>query len=152
MKVSRVTTTDIFPDTVFLKAHCSCGDDDHTHTLEMEIPYDDLDIIDLVIHHKSVTPYNRYGTTFKEKVYYWWKDKVARFEWIVSIIFRGYVETQSSFMFSGINHIDAYIKALEDAKKFLVESADKKRRAKALEQSGILDSEGNHTFINLSEN
>lgn len=105
----------------FLKAHCSCLDDDHVHTLIVE--YDEeLDIVDLMIYAKAFTPYkdNFHCKGFWEHLTYWYKDKVQRFKWIMSIIFRGYIEVETSFEFHGVEQINSYLSALSHSKDLIL--------------------------------
>lgn len=106
-----------FDNSHFLKAHCTCMDDDHVHTLNVD--YDEeLDMLDLVMYVKSFTPYkdNFHCKGFWQHLEYWYKDKVQRFKWIMSIIFRGYVETEASFEFHGVEQINDYLSALANSR------------------------------------
>ena len=105
----------------FLKAYCSCLDDDHVHTLNMDLD-EELDLVDLVMYHKAFTPYkdNFHCKGFLQHLEYWYKDKVQRFKWIISIIFRGYIEVEASFEFHGVEQINDYLTALANSRDQLL--------------------------------
>jgi hypothetical protein len=107
----------VFEDSVFLNAHCSCGHENHQQTLE--IFTDDLDThdINLTIYSKIFTPYMSYNPTcWQDKVEYFYKDVKRRIEWIISIVFKGYVEAENIFTLHGQEQIDDYIDAISRAK------------------------------------
>lgn len=106
-----------YDNSLWLKAHCTCMDNDHVHTLNLDFD-EELDILDLVIYHKSFTAYkdNFHCKGFWQHLEYWYKDKVQRFKWIMSIIFRGYIETEASFEFHGIEQINDYLSALANGR------------------------------------
>lgn len=118
---TRVCTMGEFETSVFLHAHCSCGHENHSQTLEIELD-EDCDIINLLIYSKIVTPYVHEpscNAPFLEKVEYFYKDWKARFSWIISIIFKGYVQAENVFTLDGDKQIEDYIDAISRAKNVI---------------------------------
>lgn len=106
-----------YNNAAFLKAHCSCLDDDHIHTLVVDYD-DDLDIIDLIIYTKAFTPYkdNFHCKGFWQHLVYWYKDKCQRLSWIMDIVFKGYIQVETSFEFHGEEQIEDYLTTVANAK------------------------------------
>lgn len=112
-----------FKSSTFLKAHCSCGSDEHTHTLILEVPYDDLDIIDLTLYAKVTTRWrdtyhDSYWTAFTHTI----KDLYQRLVWSIKLMVVGYIETETSFEFHGEEQIDAYLLAITEAKQKIIDN------------------------------
>lgn len=117
--VSHLTKVAEFNNSEFLKAHCSCLSDDHIHTLVIEVPYDDLSVIDLTIYAKAFsTRYDHSDISFKDRL----NDWKHRFGLAFKVLFNGYIEVETSFEFQGVNQIDEYIEALQEAKYRLIEN------------------------------
>lgn len=152
MTTNRICKVAEYNNSVFLKAHCSCIDDDHVHTLILG--YDtELNLLNLEIYAKSFTPWGNYDNakTPLEKIEKIFKDWKRRISWIFSIIFKGYVETETSFEFYGEDQINDYLNALQEAKLKIKLFNDRKRRKKALISSGIINEDGDQTLINVSQ-
>jgi hypothetical protein len=116
---NRICVMDEFEDAIFLHACCSCGHEDHQQTLEVEVSDGD---INLTIYSKIVTSYIHepsYDCTRTEKLEYHWKDWSRRIKWILSIVFKGYVEAENVFSFHGSEQIDDYLDAISRAKNQL---------------------------------
>lgn len=93
---------------IMYKAHCSCSSDDHTHTLELEYS-EDLEMVCLNIYHMSRTNY-------------WTKSVWHRFKVACRVLFSGYIEYSSEFLFDNEKQIDAYINALQQGRERLKKS------------------------------
>ena len=106
----RAMKTEEFKDAVYYRVACSCGSDEHDVTLELE---KDSVFEDLTL-------------TFYKKIYYTshWKPNFFSRLWIrikgvIKLLFTGYIELESDFILQGEEHIDSFIKALEEGKHLI---------------------------------
>lgn len=141
---NRICVMDTFEDSIFLHAHCSCGHEDHQQTLELEVSDGD---INLLVYSKIVTPYIHepsYDCTWIEKLEYHYKDWSRRIQWILSIVFKGYVEAENVFTFHGSSQIDDYLDTISRAKNQLwLERERAKKIVQPVEDSVKYNSELN---------
>lgn len=109
----RVMKTNEFEDSVYYRATCSCGSDEHDITIEFEI---DKDIDHMIF------------LNFYKKVYWsanwksndnWFKNILFRIKGAFKILFFGYLELQEDFILEGEEHIDSFINALKEGKEYL---------------------------------
>ncbi len=99
-------------DTIFYKAHCSCGSDEHTQTLILDLDKDA--VIMLSIHSKIWTHYNNsWCDTWQERLDLWWKSQKLKWKQVYKLIFTGQIEGENEFMFYGKDQIQSYIDALQ---------------------------------------
>lgn len=85
-----------YDDMILYKAHCECGDDNHTQTLILE--YDDhVDMITMSISGKIVAGvYNRY-----------WIARFFKRIWLsLKMLFTGHLEAEGSVLISGADNIE----------------------------------------------
>jgi len=108
----RVMKTSEFNDAVFYRAACSCGSDDHDLAIEFER---DPKIPDMIFlnFYKDLAWSSYWGdTNFFSRM--WRRLKTS-----LRILFMGYIEVEESFILQGEEHIDSFIKALEEGKQFI---------------------------------
>lgn len=94
-----------FRDSIFYKAACDCGSDDCTQTLILE--YDRLGkFISLDMYAKESFSSYYSGRSWVER--FWLRVKAA-----FKILFMDYIDVEGDFVFSGEEHIQDYIIALQ---------------------------------------
>lgn len=92
----KICTLDEFDDTIIFKAHCGCANDSHIQTLFLERSEDDLS---LSIYCNTNTPY--------------WKDTFfERLKKAIKLVFTGYIEYETSFIFTDKQQVNDYVNAL----------------------------------------
>jgi len=102
----RIMQTEDFGDSVFYRATCACGIDDHDLALILEFDEDLPDMVTLVM--------------FKDLVYasYWEDSLWGRFKkrilGTLRMLFTGYIKVEESFIFQGERQIDEFINALQE--------------------------------------
>jgi hypothetical protein len=108
----RVMKTNEFEDAVYYRVACSCGSDDHDLTIEFERDPELPDMLFLNFY-KDLAWSSYWGdSNFFNRI---WK----RFKASLRIFFVGYIEVEESFIIQGEEHIDSFIKALEEGKQFI---------------------------------
>jgi len=105
---NRVMKMDEFKEAIFYKADCSCGEDDHITTIEMEY---DSQINDISINfYKTIawcSHWNNYN--WFERV---WKQLKAS----IKLLFTGYIELEEIFTLEGGEHLNTFIEALHEGR------------------------------------
>lgn len=99
-----------FKDGNFYRIACACGSSDCDLTLELEY--------DPQINHVYLNMYK----TLRWSSYYndgdkWYKNIWYRFKAAFKCLFFGYVEVEESFIISGSEHMNEYIKVLQACQK-----------------------------------
>jgi hypothetical protein len=109
----RVMRTNEFLDSIFYRVCCDCGDPDCDLTLEFE--YDkDINYVTLNIYKnlRASAHWGDYWDHF-DFIRIWWNK--IKMIWI--ILTKGYIEVCEETMLKDIEHIDNFIKALEEGKR-----------------------------------
>lgn len=101
----NICTINEFDDSIFFKAHCGCSSDNHIQTLELEKFSEDS--ISLHLYSKVYTKYWKYP--FLKRLYFSWR-----------VLWDGYIEYETEFLFEGKEQILDYIKALKSGMNKLV--------------------------------
>lgn len=91
---------------IVYKTTCDCLFDEHNHTLVVSIEDNDTVTLDISFKAYKETPDYRYP---------WYVRLLGKFKACYDIIFKGCIEVDSEFIFSGEEHIESYIKALKEA-------------------------------------
>lgn len=106
----RVMRVNEFKDAVYYSVSCDCGDPEHIITIE--ICKDTPQFLDLNMYAKVVT-----------SVYWgsdnWFKRLMKRIKISTTVLFKGWIELEETFLLRGEDHINSFIKALEEGKSKL---------------------------------
>jgi hypothetical protein len=106
---------DEFKDSIYYRIACGCGSNDHDTTIEFE--YDkDLPGMVFINFHKKLVWSSHYGTG--NFITRFWK----RITGALKILFLGYIEVEESLILRDKEHIDGFIEALEEGKRYIMES------------------------------
>jgi hypothetical protein len=105
----RAMKTEQFKDGAFYRIACKCGSPECDLTLELE--YDEE------LNYVFLNMYK----TLKWSSYFhngdkWYWNLWYRFKMAFKCLFFGYVEVEESFILDGKEHIDSFIKVLQDAR------------------------------------
>ncbi len=107
----NVMKTDEFEDSIYYRAACNCGSDDHDITIEFEIVYSML----FLNFYKNIAWCSHWGDLN------WFERIWKRIKCSLRMLFTGYVELEESFIIQGEENINYFIEALEEGKKYLNE-------------------------------
>lgn len=108
----KVMKIDEFKDSVFYKVACDCGEDEHTLAIEFEYDKEIPEMIFLNFYKKIAwSSYWGDSNIFKKG---WNRIKAA-----TRILFTGYIDLEESFIIRGEKHVDSFIEALEEGKKYM---------------------------------
>lgn len=112
MENFRVMKTNEYENSVFYRVACSCGSDEHDLTIEFEKDSKCPDMIFLNFY-KDLAWSSYWGdSNFFGRI--WRRLKTS-----LRIFFIGYIEVEESFILQGEEHINSFIKALEEGKKHI---------------------------------
>jgi len=110
--------TDEFEDSIFYRAACSCGSNEHDVTIEFEID-EDIPSMLFLNFHKNIAWCSHWGNlNWFERV---WKRIKCSFK----MFFTGYVELEESFLIRGEDSIDSFIVALVEGKGYIRRKGEK---------------------------
>ncbi len=112
----RIMKTNEYGDATFYRASCHCTDPECDIALELEI-VPDFDHINLNFYEDMI--YASYWNSSN-----WFSDKWIRIKGAVRLLLTGKIKLENSFVFEGQQHIEAFLEALTDGLKELV---DKKK-------------------------
>lgn len=116
MPIFRVMKTHEFDDSIYYRVACQCGDPQCDLTLEID--YDKkIGTINLFMSKKLMASAHWGG--------YWKYCDFIRVIWkklgmIWDIATKGYIEVSEETMIQGEEHIDNFIEALQQGKKFMI--------------------------------
>lgn len=118
MTSTNICKTNEFEHSIFLKAHCGCSSDDHIQSIIIEA--DDHNV-SLEMYTKAYTEYhgNLYDAPISERLGSWYRSQKKKLKWIFSILFKGYIEVETCFLFENETSIDDYLTAIQEAKEKL---------------------------------
>lgn len=103
---------------IYYKADCACGSSECSLILELE--YDKyIGDISLTIYNDLA--YCSWWYIKNETKFYFFKDIYRRVKGALKLLFTGKIRLEGNFIFSDIDQIDAFINALEEGKKKLLE-------------------------------
>ena len=94
---------------VWYKVNCACGAGECDSTIEISFDKD-FGHID-VEFYKTIM----WGAYYQKK--WWWQRGWLRIKMALKILFKGYTEHEGSFMIEGIDHLNAFITALEEGRE-----------------------------------
>ncbi len=108
----NVMKTSEYEKSITFRAGCECGSNDHDATIDFE---KDKEIPEM------------YFINFYKKIEWscywgnrnWYERQWKKVKAILTIIFKGYIEMEDSFIFRGDESVDSFIKALEEGKKHM---------------------------------
>lgn len=109
----RVMRTHEFNDAIYYRVTCDCGEPRCDLTLEFEHDKE-IGYISLNIYKNLIASAHWGGCWNHFDFIRVWKNKIKI---IFTIIFKGYVEVCEGTLLKDIEHIDNFIKALEEGKK-----------------------------------
>lgn len=110
---------DEYEDAVFYRSSCSCGDPECDITLELE--YDkDMNSIDMVVYKKLI--YDAWFDSTPGEKFRWVKEKLNRIKAAIQILFTGRIEQEGAFLFKGIDHMAAFVNAIQEGKSKIMEN------------------------------
>ena len=110
---NKVMKTEEFEDSIYYRIACSCGSDDHDMTIEFE--------------HDKKFPSMLFVNMYKKLAWSsywgmdntWYKNIWKRITGAAKMLFKGYIEVEESFILKGEDHVDSFIKALEEGKVYI---------------------------------
>lgn len=105
MKKHNIEVTSDFDDLVIFKTTCSCNDRSHELEVIAEKYKNDKPIISIILNSSI----NTNGWSLIEKI-------TRKIKIIYNILFHGYYEEESDFMFRDETQIDDFAKALQEAR------------------------------------
>ena len=97
---------------------CSCSESDHDIVMWLEY---DKKLKDVAMFFYKQVEWCNYGDSFKDRMEGYWR----RIKDAIKLIFTGYLECETSFIFEDSEHIDNFINTMEKAKQY-VEEGEKK--------------------------
>ena len=138
----RVMLVNDYGDSITYRCACDCGEAEHDVYIDFEYDkkmsmlflnfYKDIYFFDGF--RQNVLWFDDVIKKVKEKMYkeaiydflddtlfYYWKNFRYRLRKAVRIIFTGYLEMNDEFILQDIEHIDNFIKALEEGKNLILE-------------------------------
>ena len=114
----NVMKTNEFEDSIFYRAACSCGSNEHDVNIEFEID-EDIPSMLFLNFYKNIAWCSSWGNlNLFQRI---WKRISCSFK----MFFTGYVELEESFILQGEDNIDHFIDALIEGKTLM-----KKKRQK----------------------
>ena len=108
----NVMKTDEFEDSIFYRAACSCGSNEHDVTIEFEI-HKDVPTMLFLNFHKNIAWCSHWGNLN------WFERVWKRIKCSLVMLFTGYVELEESFIIQYEDQIDSFIEALKEGKKLI---------------------------------
>lgn len=116
---NRVMKLDEYDDAVFYRSSCSCGDPRCDVTLELEYNKD-TNGIDMVLYKDLI--YASWFNVNSDDKFRWIKEKWLRVKAAIKILFTGKIEQEGAFLFKGIDHLVAFITAIQEGKSKIMEN------------------------------
>ena len=107
----RIKREASFHNAIFYRLSCSCGSDEHDLTIEFEY---DPDIKDVTINFHKQLEWSAYWRSDN-----WFMSQWEKLKAIYRIIFWGYIEVEESLILDSPEHINSFIKALNEGRKKL---------------------------------
>lgn len=108
----NVMKTDEFKDSIFYRAACSCGSNEHDVTIEFEIDEDIPSMLFLNFHKKVAWCPSWSNLNLFQRI-------GSRIACSLEMIFTGYIELEESFIIQGEEDINSFIEALKEGKKLI---------------------------------
>ncbi len=109
----NVMKTDEFKDSIYYRAACNCGSNEHDVTIEFKIDKDIPSMLFLNFHKNTAWSSSDWGKL--NLISSIWR----RVKCSLRMLFTGYVELEESFIIQGEEDIDAFIDALKEGKKLI---------------------------------
>jgi len=107
----NVMKTHEFEDSIYYRAACSCGSDEHDVTIEFERD-EDIPSMIFLNFYKKIGWCSHWGDLN------WFERVWKRIKCSVIMLFTGYVELEESFILDKDN-IDSFIEALKEGKEYM---------------------------------
>ena len=95
---------------VWYSVACGCGSDDHN--IEIDFEYDDWNI--WVNFYKNLQWSSHFSENF---IMRFWR----RIKGSLRMLFTGYIEMEESFQINNLEHLNSFIRALEEGREKLLE-------------------------------
>ena len=108
----NVMKTNEFQDSIYYRAACSCGSNEHDVTIEFEID-EDISTMIFMNFYKNIAWCSHWGDLNLLKRI--WK----RITCSLRVLFTGYIELEESFIIQGEEDIDFLIDALIEGKGYI---------------------------------
>lgn len=108
----NVMKTNEFENSIYYRASCSCGSNEHDVSIEFEI---DKDIPSMLFlnFYKTIAWCSHWGDLN------WFIQIWKRIKCSLRVLFTGYIELEESFIIRGEEDIDAFIEALKEGKTYI---------------------------------
>ena len=109
----RVMKIHDFGNSIFYRVACGCTDPDHEATLILEFDENDSKIMILTLYQRVV-----WGDWYY-RGNKWFDKIISRIKTVFKILFKGWLELEGSMIFMDVEHIEAFICALQEGKNKL---------------------------------
>lgn len=108
----NVMKTHEFKDSVFYRASCDCGSNEHDVSIEFE---HDKEIPGMIFlnFYKTIAWASHWGNLN------WFQRIWKRIKCSFTILFTGYIELEESFILQEESNIDGFIEALNEGKEYI---------------------------------
>ena len=152
----RVMLVNEWENSITYRCACDCGE--ASRDIYIEFEYDkDLQQMLFLNFYKDVYFFDNFRRDvlwfddvvkkvkereFKEAIYdffdnslfYYWKNFRYRLRKAVRILFTGYLEMNEDFILKGVDHIDNFIKVLEEGKNLILERSKKEPERRSVNE------------------
>ena len=115
----NVMKTNEFDDSIYYRAACSCGSNEHDVTIEFEWDEEFPSMLFLNFY-KNIAWCSHWGTNQN-----WFQRVWKRIKGSARMLFTGYIELEESFILQDEVNIDSFIEALQEGKKYMKKLPDK---------------------------
>lgn len=126
-----------YPDSVFYTAQCSCGSDDHIHSICLDYDRELSGMISMLLYSKFDFHIWR-DTDYEDGVINYVKEKAKslynRIKYSAKVLFLGQFDWDEAFMFVGEKQISDYITALQYGLKKVKAAEAKTKKAKPVKK------------------
>jgi hypothetical protein len=108
----NIMKTDEFEDSIFYRAACSCGSNEHDITIEFEIDEETPSMLFLNFYKNIVWCPSWVNLNLIQRI-------GSRIACSLKMLFTGYIELHESFIIEGEDDINDFIEALEEGKTYI---------------------------------
>jgi len=146
-----------FEDSITFRCACDCGDE--SHDIYIDVEYDkDLEMVFLNFYkdvyyydgtHRDILWFDKFKEEFRRSIkssiifflentlIYYYQILKARLKTSFRIICTGYIKCNEDFVIRDADHIDGFIKVLEESKKLLLKRQMKKKKLSDLVKDDV---------------
>jgi len=108
----NVMKVDEYKDSITFRIACDCGDPEHDTTIDFE---KDKDLP--TMYFMTISKNMAWSCYWKNNN--WFDAQWRKLKAIFKLFFTGYIELGDDFIIKGEEHIDSFIKALEEGKRHM---------------------------------